>query len=70
MIMSANNNQYKLSRFGLVKLRNATVSTTSVIIGKVIALDEVFYNNKASKWLALIRPIGLEKREKASGRKI
>ncbi|AHL31021.1 MAG: hypothetical protein HCTETUND2_070 [Candidatus Hodgkinia cicadicola] len=70
MIISVNNNQYKLSRFGLVKLKNAAVSTTNIIIGKVVCFrcgDEVFYNNKASKWLALIRPIGLEKERKLLG---
>ncbi|AUG91548.1 50S ribosomal protein L21 [Candidatus Hodgkinia cicadicola] len=29
--------------------------------------DEVFCNSKASKWLALIRPIGLEKERKLLG---
>ncbi|AUG91421.1 50S ribosomal protein L21 [Candidatus Hodgkinia cicadicola] len=70
MIISVNNNQYKLSRFGLVKLKNAAVGTTNIIIGKVVCFrcgDEVFYNSKASKWLALIRPIGLEKERKLLG---
>ncbi|AIC63867.1 50S ribosomal protein L21 [Candidatus Hodgkinia cicadicola] len=70
MIISVNNNQYKPSRSGLVKLKNTTANTANIIIGKVICFrcgDEVFYNNKASKWVALIKPIGQESEKKLLG---
>ncbi|XXN13622.1 MAG: hypothetical protein AAI902_00035 [Candidatus Hodgkinia cicadicola] len=72
MIISVNNNQYKLSRFGLVKLKNTTANIANIIIGKVICFkcgDEVFYNSENSKWVALIKPIGREREKKLLGKK-
>ncbi|AUG34203.1 50S ribosomal protein L21 [Candidatus Hodgkinia cicadicola] len=72
MIISVNNNQRKLSRSGLVKLKNANANGANVLPGRVVCFrcgDEVFYNNGASKWVALIKPIGLEKQRKLLGAK-
>ncbi|AUG33786.1 50S ribosomal protein L21 [Candidatus Hodgkinia cicadicola] len=72
MIISVNNNQHKLSRLGLVKLKNTSADRANIIISKAVCFrcgDEVFYNNGASEWVALIKPIGLEKQRKLLGTK-
>ncbi|ATY93445.1 50S ribosomal protein L21 [Candidatus Hodgkinia cicadicola] len=61
MIVNVNNNQYKSSRFGLVKLKNITANVLNIITGKVICFkceNEVIYNSASTNWLALIKPIG------------
>ncbi|XXM90135.1 hypothetical protein AADW59_00030 [Candidatus Hodgkinia cicadicola] len=72
MIISVNNNQYKSSCLGLLKLKNTTVKTTNIIIGKVICFkceNEIVYNNANSKWLALIKPVGQIKEKTLLGTK-
>ncbi|ATW06054.1 50S ribosomal protein L21 [Candidatus Hodgkinia cicadicola] len=72
MIVNVNNNHYKLSRFGLVKLKNTKANGANIIIGNAICFkcgNEVFHSNGTSKWVALIKPIGLEKQKKLLGAK-
>ncbi|XXM93504.1 hypothetical protein AAHH88_00025 [Candidatus Hodgkinia cicadicola] len=71
MIVSVNNNQYKLSNCGLVKFRNTNIKHDSIIVGRAISFrcgNEIFYNSN-SKWLALIKTIGQEKERKQLGTK-
>ncbi|XXN13787.1 MAG: hypothetical protein AAI978_00030 [Candidatus Hodgkinia cicadicola] len=72
MIVNVNKNQYKSSCFGLIKLKNTTVKAANIITGKVICFkcgNEIVYNALASRWLALIKPIGQNRENKILGAK-
>ncbi|MFP2998138.1 bL21 family ribosomal protein [Candidatus Hodgkinia cicadicola] len=62
MIVSINNNQYKIPKNGLLALKNANIVNKDVIVAKVLVFNcgnDMLYNcNNNSKWLVVGKIIG------------